>query len=84
MGADIQLIRKIFLLEGLLITGFGALLGLVLGILICWLQINFSIIKFAEGYVVDAYPISMKISDLVLIIGTVMIIGLFAAWYPVR
>lgn len=84
MGADIKLIRKIFLLEGLLITGLGTLLGLALGILICWLQIEFSIIKFKEGYVVDAYPITMKITDFILITGAVMLIGLFAAWYPVR
>ncbi len=84
MGADIQLIRKIFLLEGILITGFGALLGVALGVLVCWLQAEFSIVKFTEGYVVDAYPITMKFSDFVLIITAVLLIGLFAAWYPVR
>lgn len=84
MGADINLIRTIFLMEGMLITFIGALLGLALGALFCWLQINFGIIKFNEGYVVDSYPIAFKISDFIAVTGIVMLIGFFAAWYPVR
>lgn len=84
MGADINLIRKIFLVEGLLITFIGAVSGLVLGVLICWLQMKFSFVKFTEGYVVDAYPISFKLTDFIWIAIAVMVIGFFAAWYPVR
>lgn len=84
MGADIQLIRNIFLIEGLLITFIGALLGLILGVLVCWLQIKFSLIRFSEGYVVDAYPIKILPSDLLLIVSMVFIIGFLAAWYPIR
>lgn len=84
MGADIQLIRRIFLMEGLLITVIGAALGLILGTFVCWLQIEFSLIRFTEGYVVDAYPIKLEITDFVMITGAVLLIGFFAAWYPVR
>lgn len=84
MGADILLIRKIFLVEGMLITFIGALSGLVIGLFICWLQITFSIVKFSEGYVVDAYPMEVQSGDVFLISVIVLLIGLFAAWYPVR
>ena len=84
MGADMILIRRIFLLEGMLITIIGAVSGLLLGLLICWIQIQFSIVKFSEGYVVDAYPMEIQSGDIFIISGVVMLIGLFAAWYPVR
>ncbi|MDF2437462.1 MAG: hypothetical protein K0Q95_1838 [Bacteroidota bacterium] len=84
MGADIQLIRRIFLVEGMLITFIGAFSGMFLGTLICWLQQTFSFVKFDEGYVVDAYPVSFHAADFILIICSVMLIGFVAAWYPVR
>ncbi len=84
MGADSQLVRKIFLVEGLLITLIGAALGLILGTFICWLQIKFSLIRFTAGYVVDAYPIKLEATDFVMVFGVVLLIGFLAAWYPVR
>jgi lipoprotein-releasing system permease protein len=84
LGADIQLIRKIFLMEGMLITIAGALSGLVLGILICLLQTKFSFVKIQEGIVVDAYPISFNPVDFFWIILSVLSIGFIASWYPVR
>jgi ABC-type lipoprotein release transport system permease subunit len=84
MGAGLGTIRRIFLLEGMLITFIGAFSGILLGTLICFLQKRFSLVKFSEGYVVDAYPISFQMTDFILVIIVVMIIGLFAAWYPVR
>jgi lipoprotein-releasing system permease protein len=84
MGADIQLIRKIFLVEGLLITFIGAAAGIFLGTLICWLQQMFSFVKFNEGYVVEAYPVSFHAMDFIMVVSAVMLIGFFAAWYPVR
>ena len=84
MGADITLIRRIFLLEGLMITLLGALFGLILGLFVCWLQIKFSLVKLSQGYVVDAYPIKIHIMDILLILGVVLLIGFVSAWYPVR
>jgi lipoprotein-releasing system permease protein len=59
-------------------------LGIVLGTFICWLQIKFSLLKFSEGFIVEAYPIKMKLPDFAIVFSVVMLIGLFAAWYPVR
>lgn len=84
IGGDKSFIRKIFLIEGVMITGFGMFLGIVLGLIICFLQKQFGIIKFSEGYVIDAYPIAVQLSDILLIIISVLLIGLFAAWYPVK
>ena len=84
MGADISLIRKIFLVEGMLITFIGALLGLILGMGLCWLQMKFQIIQLTEGYVVNAYPVQVQMLDVVVILCAVLLIGFFAAWYPVR
>lgn len=86
MGADIQLIRKIFLMEGILITLIGAILGLALGLLICWLQIEFELVAFTQDntYVVNAYPVQIKMMDILQIISVVLLIGFAAAWYPAR
>jgi ABC-type lipoprotein release transport system permease subunit len=84
MGADVSLIRKIFLFEGLMITMIGAITGMLLGLIICYLQIKFSLVKLTEGYVVDAYPIAFRATDFLAVTGAVLLIGLFAAWYPVR
>ncbi len=84
IGADVTLIRRIFLFEGLMITVIGAIAGLALGLLVCWLQMQFSLVKYSEGFVVDAYPIKINALDMLLIISVVLLIGFFAAWYPVR
>jgi lipoprotein-releasing system permease protein len=84
IGADNRLIRNIFLTEGLLITVVGAFAGLLLGIFVCWLQIRFSLVRFTEGYVVDAYPIKFEAIDFILVLVTVLTIGFVAAWYPVK
>jgi lipoprotein-releasing system permease protein len=84
MGGSTQLIREIFLIEGILITLIGALIGLLLGTLLCWLQIHYSLVPLNVGYVVNAYPVKMIITDFVLVFSTVVFIGVLAAWYPVR
>ncbi|MEW6467971.1 MAG: FtsX-like permease family protein [Bacteroidota bacterium] len=84
MGADESLIRKIFMTEGFYITLIGAVAGLALGLLICFLQIRFKLVPFNEGFVIDAYPITIIPMDILYIFLTVMAIGFFASWYPVR
>ena len=86
MGATPGLIRRIFLLEGWLISIIGALLGTFLGLLICWLQITFEIVKLpgSGSFVISAYPVQVIFSDIVWIIGMVLIIGFFASYYPIR
>ena len=83
MGADITLVKRIFLIEGLLISLSGAVAGLVLGGLICYLQMHFGIIKLenAESFLIDSYPVQMEVMDFVYVFITVFAIGAAASWY---
>ena len=86
MGANDTLIRRIFLAEGLLISLIGAVAGLVLGGLTCWLQQVFGFVKLGAAdstFVVNAYPVHMQVPDFIFVFSTVMFIGILAAWYPV-
>jgi len=86
LGAGQRTIRRIFLLEGILISFVGAVAGLTLGALVCWLQMRFGLVRLGteeSSFVVSAYPVLMKASDFILIFFTVMIIGILAAIYPV-
>jgi len=84
LGADLSLIRNIFMREGFLITGVGTLIGLVLGLGVCWLQIKFHLVKFGDEFVIPYYPIDIQLKDFVWIFCLIMLIGFFAALYPVR
>lgn len=84
MGANLNLIRNIFMREGFLITGIGALIGLSLGLFVCWLQLQFHLVKFGEDFIVPYIPIELQLQDFVWIFGLIMLIGFFAALYPVR
>ena len=85
LGADNDLIRKIFIFEGWMISVSGAAAGLILGFLICWLQQTFGLVKLqSESLIMDAYPVVMKLKDFIIVPATVLLIGYWAAWYPVR
>ena len=89
LGADNQLIFRIFLLEGCLISFIGALVGVVLGLILCLVQQEFGIISLGSGdsagaFVVDAYPVSVHLSDVILVLVTVLVVGFLSVLYPVR
>jgi len=85
LGADNDLIRKIFIFEGWLISILGAAAGIILGFLICWVQQTYGIVRLrSDSLVMDAYPVVMKIKDFIIVPATVLLIGYWAAWYPVR
>ena len=89
LGANSRLIRTIFLLEGWLITVFGALLGLVIGLILCLAQQFFGILKLNTGgmpdaFIVDAYPVYVQWTDIFLILFTVLFVGFVVVWYPTR
>lgn len=87
MGANQKLVRTIFLFEGWMISLAGAVFGLVLGILVCWIQIEFGILKIPgnEGsFIFSSYPVEIHFGDLVAIFLLVTGIGFLAAWYPIR
>ncbi len=84
MGAEISFLRRIFLVEGMFITLSGAVIGLVIGLLVCIAQIKFELIKLSDSgsFVIDAYPVKLVLIDFVYVFFTVCLIGLIAAWYP--
>ena len=87
LGADDRLIRRIFLFEGRLISLFGALIGIVLGLGLCFIQQKFGLITLGGGggqFIVDAYPVSVHFWDVVLVFVTVLSVGFLSVWYPVR
>ena len=87
LGAKDHQITRIFLFEGRLISAIGAVLGVLIGLLLCWLQQQYGIVRLgsSEGsFVVDAYPVSVHPWDIVLIFFTVMAVGFLSVWYPVR
>jgi lipoprotein-releasing system permease protein len=85
LGADNTLIRKIFIFEGWLISIIGAFAGIILGFLICSVQQKYGIVKLqSESLIMDAYPVAMKLRDFIIVPATVLLIGYWAAWYPVR
>ena len=86
MGADKHLIQRIFLNEGLLISVAGGIIGLMLGIILVLLQQQFGFVKFGTGgnYVVDAYPVLLKLKDVLLIFATILAVGCTSAFLTVR
>ena len=86
MGADKHLIQRIFLNEGLLISVAGGIIGLLLGIILVLLQQQFGFVKFGTGgnYVVDAYPVLLKLKDVLLIFTTILAVGCTSAFLTVR
>jgi lipoprotein-releasing system permease protein len=85
LGADNNLIRKIFIFEGWLISIIGAFAGIILGFVICWLQQTYGLVKLqSQSLIMDSYPVVLKLKDFIVVPGTVLLIGYCAAWYPVR
>jgi lipoprotein-releasing system permease protein len=84
LGANQQLIRKIFYREGFLITFAGLVIGLILGVSLALIQEYFGVIKLQGGFVIDAYPVIVKWTDIIIVAFSVLLIGVFSSWYPVR
>ena len=86
LGADEPMIRRIFLYEGWLISVCGALIGTILGVTICALQQHFGLLKLGNGtnYVLSAYPVSIQLPDVLLVLTVVLALGALAAWIPAR
>jgi lipoprotein-releasing system permease protein len=86
LGADWKTIRKIFLFNGWFNSMAGAIAGVILGILICWLQTKYGFVKLqgSGSFVIDAYPVKIVMSDIFLVLSTVLLIGFITSWIPVR
>jgi lipoprotein-releasing system permease protein len=85
MGANEQTIQRIFLSEGLLLAGIGGSAGIALAGIFCWIQLQFKLIKLGGNtFIIDYYPVKMAPGDFLLVITTVLLIALLAAWIPSR
>ena len=87
LGASDKQIVRIFLFEGRMISAVGAVLGIILGLALCWAQQTFGLVKLGSSsasFVVNAYPVSVHPEDVILIFITVLVVGFLSVWYPVR
>lgn len=86
LGADEPMIRRVFLLEGWLISSLGSLAGLVIGVLLCLGQQHFGWLKLGSGndYIISAYPVQVQPLDVLLVAAIVLALGFVAAYYPSR
>ena len=85
MGANKTLIQKIFLTEGLLLGTIGAVAGIILALIICLLQLKYKLIKLEGGsFLIDYFPVTLKLADFILVSVTVSIIAFIASWFPAR
>lgn len=86
LGATHEDVKKIFFIEGILITLIGTLSGIILGLILCFLQIKFKLIKlYGSGtFIIDAYPVAVKFLDIILILLSVFILGIFTSYIPTR
>ncbi len=87
LGATDRTLTRVFLFEGRMISALGAVVGILLGLLLCWLQQEFGLVPMGDSsgtFVVNAYPVSVHYSDVLVVFITVLAVGWAAAWYPVR
>lgn len=87
LGASNPQIGNIFLIEGWLISGLGAILGIIIGLLLCWGQQTFGWVKMGQSagsFLIEAYPVSIHIADIFVVFATVLAVSIVAVWWPVR
>ena len=87
LGASDKQIVRVFLFEGRMISAIGAVVGILIGLLLCWLQQEYGLVglgRSSGSFVVDSYPVSVHPEDIVLVFITVIAVGWIAVWYPVR
>ena len=85
LGVNKRHLQQLFWLEGLMITNIGAVAGLLLGLGVCWAQLQLGLIQMGEGsFVVNQYPVVIQVKDLMLVLMTVLLIGALASWIPAK
>ena len=83
MGASESLIMKIFIAEGLVLAGIGALGGILLALLLYYLQVNYKLVPLqGDSFLIDYYPVKLLWRDFVLVATTALAIGFLASWFP--
>lgn len=88
MGANNSLIANIFLFEGWLIAFWGIISGIIIGLVLCLLQQNFGLLRLGSDvsgvYIVDAYPVIVRLWDVAIVFVVVSLISLFTVFYPIN
>ncbi len=85
MGATNNFIRRVFFMEGVMLSLSGAVIGIILATLICLIQQHFEVIKLqGASFLIDSYPVSMRLGDFVLVFVTVMVISVLASTVPAQ
>jgi ABC-type lipoprotein release transport system permease subunit len=86
LGANSAMIRRVFLLEGCLVSVLGALGGLVVGLIVCLLQENLGLLKLGSGseYIISAYPVMVQAMDVLGVLVMVLVLSFVASWIPTR
>lgn len=87
LGATDKQITRIFLFEGRMISVIGALVGIGLGLLLCFLQQQYGLVRMGDSdgtFVVNAYPVSVHYVDVFFVLITVIAVGWLSVWYPVK
>lgn len=86
IGASKEMVTRVFLFEGWLVSLGGVVIGLILGICLVMLQEHFGLVGFAnsEDYIISAYPVQLRWTDVLAVFVTVTAVGILAAYYPVK
>ena len=85
MGASNTMIQKIFLFEGILLSSIGSMGGILIALLICYLQTSYHLVPLeGASFLIDYYPVEWRLQDLVVVGCTVILIGMAASWVPSR
>lgn len=86
LGASDKQIMRIFLFEGWLISFSGASIGVIFGLLLCWLQQEYGLISLGNSgsFIVNAYPVSVHATDVIIVFATVLAVSFLSVWYPIR
>jgi lipoprotein-releasing system permease protein len=87
MGADNSYIQKIFLTEGVLLALLGGVTGILLAVALCWLQVKYKLVPLqgqGGSFLIDYYPVKLAPGDFLLVLGNILIVALFASWFPSR
>lgn len=85
LGADQSLIRRIFLAEGILLASIGAATGIIIAVVLYYLQITYKLVPLdGQSFLIDYYPVKLVATDFILVSITVVCIGALASWIPAR
>lgn len=85
MGANKSMVLKIFLSEGLLLGSIGTIAGILLALIITFLQVKFKLVKLEGGsFLIDYFPVELAAADFILVAATATFIAFMASWFPAR